>query len=82
MRNKTVNCVVCNEKVKCKEHGTKHIKHIIDMFDNPVYYCERCVIEYKTVFGAIVHMHNPFVEYAEEFDEALKEFLNEQAKHE
>jgi len=77
-----IRCEKCGGWVVCGIHGAKHIKKIFDSFDNPVYFCERCVIEYKTVFGAIVHMHNPFVEYAEEFDEALKEFLNEQAKHE
>jgi len=77
MRRK-INCEICGEKVKCEEHGTKHVKKILDSFDNPVYFCEKCVIDYKTAFGAIVHWHNPFVEYADEFDEALNEFLNEQ----
>jgi hypothetical protein len=81
IKNKIVKCPLCKEKVECDKHGVKYIKYIIDMFDNPVYYCEKCVIEYKTVFGAIIHMHNPFEEYANEFDEALQEFL-EQQKHE
>jgi len=81
MRRK-INCEICGEKVKCKEHGNKHVKIVLDSFDQPVYFCEKCVIEYHTAFGAIVHWHNPFVEHADEFDEALKDFLDEQQKHE
>jgi len=80
--SKEINCKICGEKVKCEGHGAKHVKKILDSFDNPVYFCEKCLIDYKTVFGSIVHWHNPFVEYADEFDEAVKEFLDEQQKHE
>jgi|BEDMetMinimDraft_1075159.scaffolds.fasta_scaffold36386_2 hypothetical protein len=76
--SKEINCKICGEKVKCEEHGSKHVKIVLDSFDQPVYFCEKCVIEYHTAFGAIVHWHNPFVEHADEFDEAVKEFLNEQ----
>jgi hypothetical protein len=85
IKNKTiegVKCEVCGRRFRCEEHGFKYIKKILDSFDNPVYFCEKCVIEYKTVFGAIVHMHNPFEEHANEFEEALKEFLNKYATHE
>jgi hypothetical protein len=76
-----VKCEICGAKIRCNEHGIRYIKKILDLFDNPVYYCEKCVIKYRTVFGAIVHMHNPFEEYANEFDKTVKEFLSEYAKH-
>ena len=75
-------CEICGEKVKCEGHGAKHVKIVLDSFDQPVYFCEKCLIDYKTVFGSIIHWHNPFVEHADEFDEAVKYFLDEQQKHE
>jgi hypothetical protein len=51
-----MRCKFCNKKVACSEHGEHYIEEIMES-GIPVYYCSKCVEEYKTAFGAIVHDH-------------------------
>ena len=52
-----MKCKKCGKKVSCKEHGEEYIEEIMDLAGLPVYYCDKCVEEYRTALGAIVHDH-------------------------
>jgi hypothetical protein len=53
-----LKCEVCGENVECPEHGEKWIvKEYSDLDGSVFYYCEKCVVEYATALGAIVHDH-------------------------
>jgi len=48
-------CKLCGKEVTCPEHGDKYIVEERDVDGGYFYYCEKCVEEYETALGSLVH---------------------------
>jgi len=55
-----MRCRRCGRKVRCEVHGDRYIVEdfVFDCESFPFYYCERCVEEFKTALGSVVHDHS------------------------
>jgi hypothetical protein len=67
-------CEVCGKKVECREHGAGHIVKDYALDGLVFYYCTKCVEEYETAFGAVVHDHfiEVLAEFAKQIDPHIK----------
>jgi len=54
---KWVYCEYCGARIRCPEHGVTYIVKDYDSYGFPFYYCDKCVEEYHTALGALMHDH-------------------------
>ena len=61
-----MKCKVCKKEVVCKEHGSDCISEYQHNADGSFYYsCDKCVEQYCTAFGSIVHHCGGIIDLAE-----------------
>lgn len=71
-----MKCKICGKKVSCKEHGDTFIVEDEDLCGLKFYYCDKCVEEYFTALGAVVHDHIVDVMQSKEFEKAWEEVFS------